>query len=58
MLDTMTAMREELRQVWSSTTSTRDQLAADLQAWCVKAEASGIAALHEFSVKLRSVKAS
>ena len=58
VLDTMTAMREELRQVWSSTTSTRDQLAADLQAWCVKAEASGIAALHEFSVKLRSVKAS
>jgi stearoyl-CoA desaturase (Delta-9 desaturase) len=58
VLDTMTAMREELRQVWSSTTQTRDQLAADLQAWCVKAEASGIAALRDFSVKLRSVKAS
>ena len=57
VLDTMTHMREELRQVWSSTTQTRDQLAADLQAWCVKAEASGIAALREFSVKLRSVKA-
>ena len=57
VLDTMTSMREELRQVWSSTTQTREQLTADLQAWCTKAEASGIAALHEFATKLRRAKA-
>ncbi|MEY2684029.1 MAG: hypothetical protein RJA09_1173, partial [Pseudomonadota bacterium] len=53
----MHAMREELRQLWSSTTATREQLAADLQAWCRRAEESGIASLREFSVKLRSVHA-
>ncbi len=57
VLDTMTSMREELRQVWSSTTQTREQLTADLQAWCTKAEVSGIAALHEFATKLRRAKA-
>jgi stearoyl-CoA desaturase (delta-9 desaturase) len=53
----MHAMREELRQLWSSTTATREQLAADLQAWCRRAEESGIASLREFSVKLRSAHA-
>jgi len=30
---------------------------SDLQAWCRKAEESGIAALQEFSVKLRAATA-
>ncbi|MFW9622372.1 MAG: fatty acid desaturase, partial [Macromonas sp.] len=34
----MHAMREELRQLWSNTTLTRDQLAKNLQAWCRRAE--------------------
>jgi stearoyl-CoA desaturase (delta-9 desaturase) len=50
----MHAMREELRALWSSTTSSREQLAADLQAWCRKAEDSGIEALRQFSFKLRA----
>jgi stearoyl-CoA desaturase (delta-9 desaturase) len=33
------------------------QLVADLQTWCKKAEDSGIAALQEFSVKLRAARA-
>jgi stearoyl-CoA desaturase (delta-9 desaturase) len=50
-------MREELRALWSSTTSSREQLAADLQAWCRRAEDSGIAALRDFSIRLRSARA-
>ena len=34
-----------------------EQLVADLQAWCRKAEESGIAALQEFSFKLRAATA-
>ncbi|MDP1742712.1 MAG: fatty acid desaturase [Polaromonas sp.] len=57
VLDKMVTMREELRQMWMSTSASREQLAADLQAWCRRAEESGIAALQEFSVKLRAARA-
>jgi len=53
----MHAMREELRQLWSNTALNREQLAKDLQAWCRRAEESGIAALRDFSVSLRAVRA-
>lgn len=56
-LDTMVTMREELRQLWLNTSHSREQLTADLQAWCRRAEESGIAALREFSLRLRSVQA-
>ncbi|RZI79648.1 MAG: acyl-CoA desaturase [Rubrivivax sp.] len=56
-LDKLMTMREELRLVWTKTNVSADQLAADLQAWCLRAEASGIAALQEFSMKLRAVHA-
>ena len=36
---------------------TREQLAADLQAWCRRAEESGIVALRDFSIQLRSARA-
>jgi len=57
VLDKMVTMREELRALWTGTHATRDQLAADLQAWCRRAEESGIAALRDFSIKLRSAHA-
>ncbi|MBL0917621.1 MAG: fatty acid desaturase [Hydrogenophaga sp.] len=57
VLDKMVTMREELRALWSSTNATREQLAADLQAWCHRAEESGIAALRDFSIRLRSAHA-
>lgn len=53
----MHAMREELRQLWSNTTLTREQLARNLQAWCRRAEESGIAALRDYAVQLRAVRA-
>ncbi len=53
-LTTMTHMREELRHLWSDTTKTREQLVAQLASWCQRAESSGIAALRDFSVRLRA----
>jgi stearoyl-CoA desaturase (Delta-9 desaturase) len=53
----MVTMREELRQLWLNTSLSRDQLLAHLQAWCHRAEASGIATLQEFSMKLRAARA-
>jgi stearoyl-CoA desaturase (delta-9 desaturase) len=58
VLDKMVQMREELSQIWLNTSHSREQLAADLQAWCRRAEESGIAALRDFSVKLRAVRQS
>jgi stearoyl-CoA desaturase (delta-9 desaturase) len=54
----LVAMREELRQLWTRSNVSADQLVADLQAWCKKAEDSGIAALQEFSLKLRAFQSS
>jgi stearoyl-CoA desaturase (delta-9 desaturase) len=56
-LDKMIAMREELRQMWLNTSQSREQLAADLQAWCRRAEESGVEALRQFSMKLRAAHA-
>jgi stearoyl-CoA desaturase (delta-9 desaturase) len=55
-VDTMVKMREELRQLWLNTNHNRAQLALDLQAWCKRAETSGIAALQEFSMHLRAAR--
>ena len=55
-LDKMVVMREELRQMWLNRQHTREQLITELQAWCQRAEASGIAALQEFSWKLRAAQ--
>ena len=57
VIDQMLIMREELRQLWLNTTLSREQLTSQLQAWCQRAEASGIAALRDFSVKLRAAHA-
>jgi stearoyl-CoA desaturase (Delta-9 desaturase) len=56
VLDKMVTMREELRQMWLSTSASSEQLASDLQAWCHRAEESGISALREFSMRLRAAR--
>jgi stearoyl-CoA desaturase (delta-9 desaturase) len=53
----LVAMREELRSLWTRTNVSAETLVADLQAWCRKAEESGVAALAEFSLKLRAAHA-
>lgn len=56
-LDKLLTMREELRQLWTRTNVSVDQLVHDLQAWCQRAEESGIAELRAFSMRLRAAQA-
>ena len=53
----LVTMREELRSLWTRTNVSAEQLVVELQAWCRKAEESGIATLQEFALKLRAAKA-
>ena len=53
-LETMHHMRVELGVIWERSHFTRDQLLHKLQDWCVRAEASGIKSLEEFSFRLRT----
>jgi len=50
----MHEMRVELGAIWERSHSSREQLLQQLQDWCSRAEASGIKALREFSLRLRS----
>jgi stearoyl-CoA desaturase (delta-9 desaturase) len=53
-LKTMHDMRAELAALWNRSHASREQLLQQLQDWCARAEASGIKALREFSLRLRS----
>jgi stearoyl-CoA desaturase (delta-9 desaturase) len=46
-------MRTELMLMWTRSTLSRDQLLKQLQDWCAKAEASGVQALTDLSMRLR-----
>lgn len=52
-LRTMHSMRRDLAVVWARSTATRDQLVAQLQNWCRRAETSEIEPLVAFSRELR-----
>jgi stearoyl-CoA desaturase (delta-9 desaturase) len=56
-LTKLVTMREELRQLWTRTNVSGEQLVVDLQGWCQRAEGSGIAALQDFARTLRSARA-
>jgi stearoyl-CoA desaturase (Delta-9 desaturase) len=53
VLQTMVAMRHELVAVWERSMATHEQLVAQLQDWCRRAETSQINPLAEFSRQLR-----
>jgi len=53
VLATIYTMREELAAVWQRSTASKEQLLHQLEDWCRRAEASGIAPLQEFSRRLR-----
>ncbi|WP_035061369.1 DesA family fatty acid desaturase [Andreprevotia chitinilytica] len=55
VLDQVYQMRQELSRLWERSSLSRAELLKHLQDWCARAEASGIAALQEFSMRLRSV---
>jgi stearoyl-CoA desaturase (delta-9 desaturase) len=52
-LATAYELRQELSAVWARSTASREQLVKQLEDWCARAEASGVAALQEFSLRLR-----
>lgn len=54
VLKTMHEMRVELGEIWGRSHATREQLLQALQDWCARAEASGIQALRDFSLRLRT----
>lgn len=53
-LATALAMRHELVALWERSSASKEQLLRQLQDWCRRAEASGIAPLVDFSQRLRS----
>lgn len=52
-LQTYFQLRQELAAIWDRSTASREQLLAQLQDWCHRAEQSGIKALQEFATRLR-----
>ncbi|MFC6144733.1 MULTISPECIES: DesA family fatty acid desaturase [Paraburkholderia] len=52
-LRTYIELRNELAAIWERSSASREQLLAQLQDWCHRAEQSGIKALQEFASRLR-----
>ncbi|AOJ11027.1 acyl-CoA desaturase [Burkholderia mayonis] len=52
-LHTFFQLRAELAAIWERSNASREQLLAQLQDWCHRAEQSGIKALQEFATRLR-----
>ena len=52
-LHTAYTLRQELAAIWQRSTVSKEQLVKQLEDWCHRAENSGIAALQEFSHRLR-----
>jgi stearoyl-CoA desaturase (delta-9 desaturase) len=53
-LELTLAMRDELVGMWERSNASKEQLVRQLQDWCHRAEASGLAPLADFSQRLRS----
>ncbi len=52
-LSTLVQMRRDLMRLWESSSASSEQLLHDLQAWCQRAQQSGIESLQEFALRLR-----
>jgi stearoyl-CoA desaturase (delta-9 desaturase) len=55
--NTVLQFRNELKQLWEGAHASNERLLADFQAWCTRAEQSGIQGLQEFVAYLRSFRA-
>jgi stearoyl-CoA desaturase (delta-9 desaturase) len=51
---TLVDMRAELAAIWERGTASREQMVVNLQDWIARAEASGIRALQEAALRIRS----
>jgi len=56
VIKTLVEMRDELAVTWQHAASSRDEMLSHLQQWIARAEASGIQALQEAAVRIRSYK--
>ena len=54
VLETVYAFKKELMETWGRSAVSKEELVANLEDWCKRAEASGIQALHDFSRRLRA----
>ncbi len=54
MLAKVHEMRAELAAIWERSSASSEQLLVLLQDWCKRAEESGVRALQDFSLRLRS----
>jgi stearoyl-CoA desaturase (delta-9 desaturase) len=54
VMQTLLEMRAELAAIWSRSATSREQMLAHLQDWIARAEASGIRALQETALRIRS----
>lgn len=54
VMQTLLDMRAELSAVWGRSATSREQMLAHLQDWIARAEASGIRALQETALRIRS----
>lgn len=52
-LSTLVQMRRDLVGLWESSSASSEQLLADLQVWCQRAQQSGIDSLEQFANRLR-----
>jgi stearoyl-CoA desaturase (delta-9 desaturase) len=52
-LRTLLEMRVELSALWSRSNASAEQLVAQLEAWCRRAESSGMRSLEELSLRVR-----
>jgi stearoyl-CoA desaturase (Delta-9 desaturase) len=52
-LHTAYTLRQELAAIWARSSVSKEHLVKQLEDWCHRAENSGIAALQEFSQRLR-----
>ena len=53
VLATVYTMRQELAALWQRSSLSKEQLVRQLEDWCLRADASGIVALQQFSRRLR-----
>jgi stearoyl-CoA desaturase (delta-9 desaturase) len=51
---TLVEMRAELAAIWGRSSASREQMVANLQDWIARAEASGIRALQDAALRIRS----
>ena len=54
VLETVYAFKKELMATWGRSTVSKEELVANLEDWCRRAETSGILALQQFSRRLRA----